>query len=122
MVDSMLESIRNADQPPRNPDFPHAPSEWTRESALAQARRDGLTLNEDHWEVIRALQDYFQRHEEPGFHGRELHDALDEKFHQKGGIKYLYQLFPGGPIAQGCRMAGLEPPAGAVDRSFGSVM
>lgn len=52
---------------------------------------------------------------------RELHDALDEKFHWKGGIGYLYRLFPGGPIAQGCRIAGLRAPAGAVDRGFGSV-
>jgi tRNA 2-thiouridine synthesizing protein E len=30
-------------------------------------------------------------------------------------------LFPGGPLAQGCRLAGLEPPAGAFDPSYGSV-
>ena len=52
---------------------------------------------------------------------RVLHDALDEKFHVKGGMKVLYEMFPGGPVAQGCRLAGLEAPAGAVDKSFGSV-
>jgi tRNA 2-thiouridine synthesizing protein E len=52
---------------------------------------------------------------------RELHDALEEKFHVKGGMRYLYVLFPGGPIAQGCRLAGLPTPTGAVDLSFGSV-
>jgi tRNA 2-thiouridine synthesizing protein E len=52
---------------------------------------------------------------------RELHDALDEKFHPQGGMKYLYKLFPGGPVAQGCRLAGIDVPAGAVDKSFGSV-
>jgi tRNA 2-thiouridine synthesizing protein E len=36
-------------------------------------------------------------------------------------MKYLYTLLPGGPIAQGCRLAGLKPPAGAVDQGFGSV-
>jgi tRNA 2-thiouridine synthesizing protein E len=36
-------------------------------------------------------------------------------------MKYLYTLFPGGPIVQGCRLAGLKAPAGATDRGFGSV-
>ena len=52
---------------------------------------------------------------------RELHDALDEKFHRQGGIRHLYRLFPGGPVAQGCRIAGLKAPAGATDKGFGSV-
>jgi tRNA 2-thiouridine synthesizing protein E len=52
---------------------------------------------------------------------RELQDALEEKFHHKGGMKYLFTLFPGGPVAQGCRLAGLKAPAGATDRGFGSV-
>jgi len=34
---------------------------------------------------------------------------------------YLYQIIPGGPVAEGCRLAGLSVPAGAVDKSFGSV-
>jgi tRNA 2-thiouridine synthesizing protein E len=36
-------------------------------------------------------------------------------------MRHLYMLFPGGPVAQGCRVAGLPVPAGAVDRGFGSV-
>jgi hypothetical protein len=47
--------------------------------------------------------------------------ALDERFHHKGGMRYLYQLLPGGPVAQECRLAGLKAPAGAVDKGFGSV-
>ena len=68
---------------------------------------------------MRALQEYFARNEVVNV--RVLHDALDEKFHVKGGMKVLYEMFPGGPVAQGCRLAGLEAPAGAVDKSFGSV-
>jgi tRNA 2-thiouridine synthesizing protein E len=103
--------------------FPQAPVGWTPEVAAAKAAAEGLQLGEDHWEALRALQSYFARHAgDPAFHPRELHDALDEKFHVKGGMRYLYQLFPGGPVAQGCRIAGLRAPAGATDRGFGSVM
>jgi tRNA 2-thiouridine synthesizing protein E len=103
--------------------FPHAPLDWTPEGAAAAAAAEGLQLGEDHWELVRALQSYFARHaDDPAFHARELLDALDEKFHIKGGLRYLYRLFPGGPVAQGCRLAGLKPPPGATDKGFGSVM
>ncbi|QGU33937.1 TusE/DsrC/DsvC family sulfur relay protein [Thermochromatium tepidum] len=102
-----------------DPDFPQAPVNWNRSIAEEAARRDGIELTADHWRMLKALQNYFARHEHPNI--RELHDALDESFHSQGGLKYLYRLFPGGPVAQGCRFAGLKAPSGAVDKSFGSV-
>jgi TusE/DsrC/DsvC family sulfur relay protein len=104
----------------KDPSFPHAPEGWDTNSAERIAKEEGIDLGNDHWAVIRSLQEYFDKVEVA--HARELHDALDEKFHAQGGIKYLYEILPGGPVAQGCRLAGLEPPAGAVDKSFGSVV
>ncbi len=105
-----------------DPAFPCAPEGWSRAAAEAMAGEQGLTMTDDHWNELRALQEYCFRHECSHYSVRELHDALDERFHTQGGYKYLYSLFPGGPIAQGCRLAGLEPPAGAVDKGFGSVV
>lgn len=105
-----------------NSDFPHAPKDWEISDTMEAAKAEGLLLDNDHWEVVRALQEYYDRHQDGRMLVRELHDALDEKFHSKGGTKYLLELFPGGPIAQGCRLAGLEPLAGAMDKGFGSVM
>lgn len=96
--------------------------DWSEDDAKTTATEEGLTLTDDHFEVLHALQEYYSRHEINLINLRELHDALDEKFHYKGGLKYLYDLFPGGPIAQGCRIAGLQAPAGAVDKGFGSVV
>jgi len=100
--------------------FRSAPEGWTPDTALDVAKGLGLDLDEDHWQVIRALQDYYARHPDT-INVRNLLDALEEKFHIKGGLKYLYLLLPGGPVAQGCRLAGLQAPAGVVDRGFGSV-
>ncbi|HHJ17324.1 MAG TPA: TusE/DsrC/DsvC family sulfur relay protein [Gammaproteobacteria bacterium] len=102
--------------------FPFAPEHWDEDDALNLARQEGLELGPDHWAELRALQEYCAHHDCGKYSVRELHDALDEKFHNQGGYKYLYRLFPQGPIAQGCRLAGLEPPAGAIDSGFGSVV
>ncbi len=101
--------------------FPYAPANWSLDRAVEQARSEGIELTEEHVKMLLDLQEYFAQHEER-INLRELKDALDEEFHIEGGIKHLYQLFPGGPIAQGCRIAGLEVPAYAEDANFGSVM
>lgn len=103
-------------------DFPHAPPGWKKTDAEAVAKKEGIELTPDHWQVIGALQSYFESHHDSRISPRELHDALDEKFHLKGGLKFVYELLPGGPIAQGCRLAGIQPLAGAVDTGFGSVV
>jgi len=119
---NLLEAILEADSGAgKDTQFAHAPGDWTREAAIKVARKEGLDLNEDHWKAVRALHAYFARHQDGSLNLRELHDALDEYFHAKGGRKYLYELFPGGPVAQGCRIAGLKAPAGAADTGFGSV-
>lgn len=99
--------------------FPNAPAGWSPELARQLAEEDGIELTDDHWQVISALQEYYSKVENPRL--RQVKDALDEKFHSKGGVKYLHQVIPTGPIAGGCKLAGLEVPAGAIDKSFGSV-
>lgn len=119
---SLLEAIVGAEsETGTEAQFPHSPADWTRDSALRAAQQEGLKLSADHWEAVRALHSYYARHEDTAIDMREIHDALDELFHNKGGMKYLYQLFPAGPVAQGCRLAGIKAPVGATDRGFGSV-
>ena len=107
-------------QLPEMSSFPNAPADWDIDAALTRAEEHGVELTSDHWDAIAGLQEYFARHEVGT--RRELVDALDEKFHIKGGTRYLYLLFPGGPVAQGCAIAGLKIPSGSVDKSFGSVV
>lgn len=98
--------------------FTHAPADWDMDTARSIADEDNIDLTDDHWDLIIALQEYYSKVEFVKL--RQLKDALEEKFHSRGGMKFLYQILPGGPVAQGCRLAGLEMPAGAIDKSFGS--
>ena len=98
--------------------FPNAPVDWDIQIAEETAKIDGVNLNNDHWDLIRALQEYYGKVEFPKL--RQVKDALEERFHSRGGMRYLYQIIPGGPVAEGCRLAGLNVPAGAIDKSFGS--
>jgi tRNA 2-thiouridine synthesizing protein E len=100
-------------------DFPDAPTGWSPGEAERIARGENLELGRDHWEVIRALQRIFARDADAGV--RTIHDAFEEHFYANGGMRYLYRILPGGPVAQGCRLAGLKPPPGSTDASFGSV-
>jgi len=99
--------------------FPNAPVGWSIEEAESVASSDGFSMTDDHWELVAALQEYYHKVEQPKL--RQVKDALDEKFHTQGGMKYLHQMIPSGPVAEGCKLAGLHVPAGAVDKSFGSV-
>lgn len=118
LMDGILSAGRGGEQ---NPQFPHAPDGWTPAAAVEAAAKEGLELGAEHWDVLRALHAYYAGHASRAVKLRALHDALDEKFHRQGGIRHLYLLFPGGPVAQGCRVAGLKAPAGATDKGFGSV-
>ena len=99
--------------------FPNAPKGWSINDAEAVAKTDGIQMTDDHWQLVGALQEYYHKVDHPKL--RQLKDALDEKFHSRGGMKYLHQIIPSGPVAEGCKLAGLDVPAGAVDKSFGSV-
>ncbi len=107
------------EQQGRDKSFPYAPRGWSPDVATKQAAEDGLELTDDHWEVIRVLQACYAEEVEPP--ARRLADALEARFEDKGGRKHLFQILPAGPIAQGCRLAGLVAPPGSTDESFGSV-
>ena len=119
MYTTMNDILHPGAKEERDPSFPYAPEGWTKAGAEEAARKMGLELTEDHWQVISALQEYYEKVEVPKL--RQVKDALNEKFHSRGGIKYLTQVIPTGPVAGGCKLAGLEVPAGAIDKSFGTV-
>lgn len=92
---------------------------WTETKAAALAQADGIELTPAHIKAIKVLQQlYVQRGPAP--HARLIAAELNDAFADEGGSKFLYQLFPGGPVAQGSRLAGVPAPHDTKDLSFGS--
>ena len=81
---------------------------------------EGIELTSQHLGVVECLRDYYFELGEAET-GRNLVDMLNETFTRHGGRKYLWQLFPGGPVTQGLRLAGLTIPPHCGDRGFGTV-
>ncbi len=93
--------------------------EWNETIALSRAREEGIEMSEAHWAVVHFLREYHAEHGTV-LHARKLTGILEKEFSAKGGRKYLYTLFPRGPVSQASRIAGLPVPQDSVDPSFGS--
>lgn len=92
---------------------------WDRAKGLALAEKEGLTLSDAHWEVIYFLRKRYVEQGDPES-AREIARDLETALAGKGGDRFLRRLFPGGPVTQGSRLAGLPVPAYSVDPSFGT--
>ena len=88
--------------------------QWEKDIAEVMAKEDGIKLEEDHWEIINFLREYYEEYQvAPAV--RVLTKAVGKKLGKdKGNSKYLYELFPYGPGKQACKFAGLPKPTGCV--------
>lgn len=87
------------------------PSLWNKEVAIVLAQREQIELIPAHWEIIELLRDFYQKYQRaPNM--RALTKTVNEAFGaDKATSLYLFQLFPKGPVQQGCKIAGLPRPA-----------
>lgn len=88
---------------------------WSEKLAIYMAKREGIELEKDHWDVLNFLRKfYFEYGTTPMVRilMKHMADEFGEKNHSK---EYLYQLFPKGPSRQGSRIAGLPEPQGCID-------
>ena len=96
-------------------------SEWNEHIARRLAQNEGIELTQEHLEVADFLRRYYLENGLPE-QGRTLAKALEDEFDARGGTRYLRQLLPGGPVAQGSRIAGLPVPPYTEDASFGTTL
>lgn len=84
------------------------PADWSEDFARELAVLEGLQLNQEHWEVVRFLRDWYAKHGQQA----SVRDMI--KYFRglwgcdRGCNHYIHKLFPrGGPQKQGNRLAGL---------------
>jgi TusE/DsrC/DsvC family sulfur relay protein len=89
-------------------------SQWSKELAAVIAQSESIDMDEDHWEVVNFLRDYYEEYQiAPAV--RVLTKAIKRSLGpDKGNSKYLYELFPYGPAKQACKIAGLPKPTGCI--------
>lgn len=87
---------------------------WNKELADLIALDEKIEMNDDHWEVVNFLRDYYEEYQiAPAI--RVLTKAVKKSLGaDKGNSKYLYELFPYGPAKQACKIAGLPKPTGCI--------
>lgn len=90
---------------------------WDETIASQLASTDKLILGDAHFEVLYYLRRCYKRF---GIIkcARSLTQALETRYAIRGGKNYLHMLFPNGPVAQGCKLAGLPVPGDCLDLSF----
>lgn len=82
--------------------------DWSEGFVRAQAAAEGLTLNNEHWEVIRYLRSYYERHNRQASVRDVIKNFKPLWDCERACNTYLHDMFPrGGPQKQGNRLAGL---------------
>ena len=88
--------------------------DWSEAFASALARREGIELYVDHWELIWYFRDYYAETQSvPTMHrmvmalGRREGGRFRDR---KGYEKHIYRLFPSDPVREICKLAGLPMP------------
>ena len=91
---------------------------WDRSVATRLGREIGIEMSDLHWELVEFLRHHYEEFGSIDY-SRDLSGMLEQRFSVQGGLRYLYTLFPGGPVTQACYMAGLPAIKDSSDPGFG---
>jgi tRNA 2-thiouridine synthesizing protein E len=85
-------------------------ADWDENVAVELARAENISLSPAHWEIIRSLRIFYQRHQiAPA--NRALVSLVKKEFGpDKGRSAYLMRLFHGSPAKTAAKIAGLPRP------------
>ena len=83
-------------------------SDWSEELAIYQAELEKIELEQNHWDVVRLLRQYYETNGLAPMLKILFNLVATEKgIDKKEASQLLYQLFPKGPFKQAFKVAGL---------------
>ena len=88
--------------------------DWNETVAHALAKMEAIELTEAHWEIIYFIRDYYKNfNHSPNTRVfiKAIRNTLGE---DKGNTRYLYRLFPDGPLKYACKIGGLPKPTSCI--------
>lgn len=84
--------------------------DWNREVGQILAHAEGITLTDQHWEIILLLREFYQQFElSPAMRPLIKYIRLKLGDEQATSL-YLLKLFPGSPAKLAAKIAGLPKP------------
>ena len=84
------------------------PGDWNEAVAEALAQDENIELNDDHWDVLRFMRDFYEEHQVAA-DTRYVIKHLAERMGREAQ-KNLFVLFPYGYVKQACKIAGMRRP------------
>ena len=83
---------------------------WSQDLAIHIAGKDGITLNEEHWEIINYFREYYEDYNVPPPMRMVIRVFKKAFGDENANSRYLHQLFPEGPTKTASKYAGLPKP------------
>ena len=85
-------------------------NDWNKDIARQLASDDGLTLEDDHWQVIDTMRDYYIEYGVSPVKKLLKRSLKQHLQSEKFDDSYLNTLFPHGVLTQGSKIAGIPIP------------
>ncbi|BBL70472.1 TusE/DsrC/DsvC family sulfur relay protein [Methylogaea oryzae] len=89
-------------------------SDWDERVAEFIAASEGVFLTGAHWEIIHFMRAYYREYQHLP-NNRQFTKAVEKTLGpDKGNSRYLYGLFPNGPLRLACKIGGLPRPPSCI--------
>lgn len=85
-------------------------ADWNEDVAQSLAEKEGITLTDEHWEIISILRIYYAEYHVSPIRKLLKKTIVERLGPEKADDSYLAKLFPQNVLIQGTRIAGVPVP------------